>query len=363
MSQPNVLVLGGVGFIGRNLVTYLVENNLAKHVRVVDKVLPSTAFLGNPHAAAFENSIVEYKQCNLTSDAGVAKAFTMEEGKFELVFNLAAETKYGQTEEVYAEKVLTLSKKVAAAAAKFGANKYIEASTAQVYSEGKKASKEESKISPWTNLAKYKLQAENAVKEIDGLPWIIVRPSTVYGPGDVSGLSPRIICGAVYKHLHETMKFLWSGDLRINTVHVRDVCAALWHVSQNAQVKTTWNLSDKGDTTQKKVNKMLEQIFGIKTGFLGAAISSIAKLKLKDVTEEINDKHLKPWADLCRDAEILNTPLTPYIDQELLYNNSLSIDGAAIESTGFSYSVPEVTVDLLKEQIDYYVQQNLFPST
>lgn len=363
MSKPNVLVLGGVGFIGRNLVTYLVENNLAENIRVVDKVLPSTAFLGAPHAAAFESPNVEYKQCNLTSTAGVDKAYTREEGKFELVFNLAAETKYGQTEEVYAEKVLSLSTKVAEAAVKFGANKYVETSTAQVYHEGKKASKEEGKLSPWTNLAKYKLQAEGAIKAIEGLPWVIVRPATVYGPGDISGISPRIICGAVYKHLSETMKFLWSGDLRINTVHVRDVCAALWHLSQNAEVNTTWNLCDKGDTTQKKINKMLEQIFSIKTGFLGAAISSIAKLKLKDVTEEINDKHLKPWADLCRDAGILNTPLTPYIDQELLYNNSLSIDGAAIESTGFSYTVPEVTVDLLKEQIEYYVQQNLFPRT
>ena len=189
-----------------------------------------------------------------------------------------------------------------------------------------------------------------------------MRPAIVYGPGDVSGLSPRVICGAVYKHLKETMKFLWSGDLRINTVHVRDVCSALWLVSQSADLKTTWNLADKNDTTQKKVNKLLESIFGIKTGFFGAAISSIAKLKLKDLTEEINDKHLKPWADLCRDGNIMNTPLTPYIDQELLYNNSLSIDGNAIESLGFSYSHPELTVDLLQEQIDYFVQQNLFPS-
>jgi hypothetical protein len=32
---------------------------------------------------------------------------------------------------------------------------------------------------------------------------------------------------------------------------------------------------------------------------------------------------------------ITNTPLTPYLDQELLYNNSLSVDGSKIESTGY----------------------------
>ena len=65
--KPKVLVLGGVGFIGRNFVQFLVERNLASFVRVVDKVLPPTAFLGKQHKAALEAECVEYKQGNLTS--------------------------------------------------------------------------------------------------------------------------------------------------------------------------------------------------------------------------------------------------------------------------------------------------------
>jgi len=362
MVKPNVLVLGGVGFIGRNLVTYLVNNDLAGYIRVADKVLPTTAYLGSPHKEAFENPIVEFKQCNLANDAGIARAYELADGgKFSFVFNLAAETKYGQTEEVYAEKILTLSTKLAEAAVRFGAGKFVEASTAQVYSEGKKASKEDAKIEPWTGIGKYKLQAENALKQIQGLPLIIVRPATVYGPGDISGISPRIICGAVYKYLGEKMKLLWSGDLRISTVHVRDVCAALWHLANNAQTGTIWNLADKNDTTQDKINTFISSIFGIKTGFYGNMLSSVAKMKLKEVTEEINDKHLKPWSDLCKATSINNTPLTPYIDQELLYNYAYSIDGSAIESTGFRYSHPTMTEDLVREQLQYFVSQNLFP--
>ena len=363
-GKPNVLILGGVGFIGRNLVQHLVENNLANQIRAVDKVLTTTANLGAGHAEAFQAPNVEVMQANLTAVAGIKKAYTPKEGneKFDIVFNLAAETKYGQTTEVYEEKVLGLSQKVAEAAVEFQATKYIEVSTAQVYAVGKKASNESAKIEPWTNLAKYKLLAEEALKQINGLPLIIVRPAIVYGPGDVSGLSPRIITAAVYKYLKEKMKFLWTGDLRMNTVHVRDVCAALWHVSQNADIGTTWNLTDKNDTNQEKINSILETIFGIKTGFLGAMISKAASLKLKMVTEEINDKHLKPWSDLCKNANILNTPLTPYLDQELLYNNNFSIDGSAIESLGFVYRYPTVTEELIREQLEYYVNQNLFPS-
>ncbi|EFA80170.1 NAD-dependent epimerase/dehydratase family protein [Heterostelium album PN500] len=363
MSKPNVLILGGVGFIGRNLVQFLVEKDLAEYIRVVDKVLPATAFLNAAHQAAFGSNKVEYMQGNLTSNASIAKVFTLDGGrKFNYVFNLAGETKYGQTEAVYNEKVFEVSDKCATEAAKVGVDKFVEVSTAQVYEAKKKASKEDGKTDPWTLIAKYKLNAEKKLREIPNLNLVIVRPSVVYGPGDILGISPRIITGAVYKHLAEKMQFLWTGDLRYNTVHVRDVCKALWHVATTAPKGSLFNLSDKGDTDAEMISKILEKIFQIKTGFLGSIVSNLAQLNLKGVCEEANNKHLKPWSDLCKDKGILNTPLTPYIDQELLYNNHLSVDGTAIEATGFKYDYPEITDALVREQIEYFTSQRLFPA-
>ena len=66
-------------------------------------------------------------------------------------------------------------------------------------------------------------------------------------------------------------------------------------------------------------------------------------------TEESNEKHLEPWSVACQRDGITNTPLSPYIDQELLYNRHLHIDPTKIEGTGFKYEVPCVTVELLKE--------------
>lgn len=37
-DKPAVLILGGVGFIGRNLTQFIVEHDLAREVRIVDKV-------------------------------------------------------------------------------------------------------------------------------------------------------------------------------------------------------------------------------------------------------------------------------------------------------------------------------------
>jgi len=190
---------------------------------------------------------------------------------------------------------------------------------------------------------------------------VIIRPSIVYGPGDITGITPRLITGAVYKQLGETMEFLWDKDLRINTVHVTDVCAALWHLCTNGTLGEVYNLVDTNDTDQGSVNKLLESIFKIKTDFMGSIKSKMATaLAMKTVAETANEKHLKPWSDLCKSKGI-QSPLTPYLDEELLYNNSLSVDGTKITKTGFTYKHPHMSEADLRETLDYFIALGFFP--
>lgn len=44
-EKPSVLIIGGLGYIGRFLALYIHKNNLASDVRIVDKVLPQLAWL------------------------------------------------------------------------------------------------------------------------------------------------------------------------------------------------------------------------------------------------------------------------------------------------------------------------------
>jgi len=306
--------------------------------------------------------IVDCKQLNLAREAMVNKAFDDGGIQWDIVVNLAGETKYSQTEEVYKENILDVSVCCATAAAKRNVKKYIEVSTAQVYDSGKKPSSETDKIKPWTKLAKAKFAAEEELRKIKGLNLLIVRPAIVYGPGDITGVTPRLITGAVYKHLGETMEFLWEKDLKINTVHVLDVCAALWFLAQNGQLGEAYNLADSNDTDQGSVNKLLESIFKIKTDFLGFLKSKAATaVAMKTVAETANEKHLKPWSELCKAKGIVNTPLTPYLDEELLYNNSYSVDGGKITKAGFSYKHPNMTEADLRETLNYFVALNFFP--
>lgn len=44
-EKPSVLIIGGLGYIGRFLALHIHKNELASEVRLVDKVLPQLAWL------------------------------------------------------------------------------------------------------------------------------------------------------------------------------------------------------------------------------------------------------------------------------------------------------------------------------
>lgn len=64
-TKPRVLVLGGLGFIGKHLVDYIVKNDLASKVRVVDKTMLEMARLSKAEEELF--SKVECIQANLSN--------------------------------------------------------------------------------------------------------------------------------------------------------------------------------------------------------------------------------------------------------------------------------------------------------
>jgi len=213
-------------------------------------------------------------------------------------------------------------------------------------------------------LAKYRLEAENELRKVKGLPLVVLRPAIVYGPGDLTGITPRIVCAAVYQDRKEEMKFLWGKTLKVNTVHVDDVCKAIWEVCTSTKIKenAVYNLADESDLDQGTLNGMLGEIFAIKVDFLGSMMSNLAKMQLTAVAEEANDKHVPGWTKLCQAKGIVHTPLSPYIDKELLYNNNLSVDGTRIsKDLGFKYDYPKFEKDNLRKVIKGFVSQRIFP--
>ncbi|CAL1300957.1 unnamed protein product [Larinioides sclopetarius] len=360
-TKYRVLILGGCGFIGRHLVDYLISNNLVSKVRVVDKVPPQIAWMNKHHQEVFASPLVEFKSANLINSASCQNAFADDDGPYDFVVNLAAETKMGQTDPVYKEGIVKLSINCAKEAAKQKVKRFIEISSGHVHSSEKTPIKESAKPDPWTVMARFKLQVEEEISTVPDLSYVILRPAIVYGVGDKCGIVPRLVVGAVYKHLGEMMKLLWHKDIKMHTVHALDLCRAIWHACLHGKKGEIYHIVDKGNTTQGKISDIVSDIFNINHDYFGTPMSSLAKMDMTNLVEEINDKHLGPWAEACSKDGIENTPLNPYLHQELLCDKHLNLDGSKFEGTGFAYLVPSITKEKVQEILNDYIAMNIFP--
>lgn len=73
------------------------------------------------------------------------------------------------------------------------------------------------------------------------------------------------------------------------------------------------------------------------------------------VVEEINDKHMTPWAELCQVDDTEHTPLTPYMDEELLRFKHLNVSNQKLKDFRYDLRVPRVTREKIEEVIHRYL--------
>ncbi|RKF74341.1 putative nad dependent epimerase dehydratase family protein [Golovinomyces cichoracearum] len=374
-EKPSVLIIGGLGFIGRFLALYIHENNVASDVRIVDKALPMLAWL----APEFKEACSPEKcmQADASKELSLPRVFDREDGKqWDFVFNCGGETRFSQDDDVYRVRSLALSIAVAKEAAKRGVKAFVELSTGAVYKSSPTPRKEEDKLKPWTRIAAFKLQAEEQIAKIDGLKLIIARIAFVYGDYATQFAASMLTQARVYKHLGEDLKWLWTKDLKVNTAHVKDVSRALWAMADwyAVQGRPRWNeekmgpipifnIVDKGNTNQGKIVEILANIFQIKTGFQGTIASNFARMNIGSVVDDINQKVLGPWAKLLEDAGITRpVPITPFFEKELLNDEDLCMDGSRLEEVvGFTYEYPQITQELLQSTINSYIRMGWWP--
>ncbi|KAM0215820.1 hypothetical protein ACHAPA_001747 [Fusarium lateritium] len=373
-EKPSVLIIGGLGYIGRFLALYIHQNELASDVRLVDKVLPQLAWLAPEFSEACSQD--KFMQADASRPEGLARIFDRADGeKWDYVFNCGGETRYSQEDEVYKLRSLNLSIAVGKEAAKRGVKAFVELSTGMVYKSDSSPSKEGDKLKPWNRIAVFKLQAEEELSKIEGLNLIIVRLPHVYGPYASQWVATALCMARTYQHLEDEMKWLWTKDLRTNTAHIDDVTRALWDIAAWFDAgKSKWdeasmgkipifNIVDGGATSQGTIATIIGDIFKIETGFQGQLISTFARLNLDSVVDDVNDELLGPWADLLADAGITRPgPLTPFMEKELLKDTDLSMDGSRLKTLlGFEYKKPALNKELIEEVIESYKKMNWWP--
>ncbi|KAF3001977.1 hypothetical protein E8E13_007655 [Curvularia kusanoi] len=367
-GKPAVLIIGGLGYIGRHLAKYIHDNQLASEIRLVDKHLPELAWLAPEFKEACSRE--RFMQADASQERSLARIFDREGGKeFDYVFNCGGETRFSQDDKVYELRSHALSMAVGREAAKRKVQCFQELSTGMVYKPEPAPHKETDKLKPWNNQAKWKLKAEEDLAKVDGLNLMIMRIAHAYGPYTGKFLSTALCMARVYQDSGKEMKFLWKEDLRTNTVHIDDVVRALWtgaewYVKQPKKTPAPiYNIVDHGNTSQGTLAKIMRDVFNIETGFHGTLISAFARLNMDHVVDEVNDETLDPWAELQNKAGISqSTPLSPFMEKELLKDTDLSMDGSAFEKdTGFKYTHEKLTKESVEEVIESYKRQGWWP--
>ncbi|KAM3420316.1 hypothetical protein BST61_g3599 [Cercospora zeina] len=383
-SLPAVLVIGGLGYIGRYLAHYIHTNKLASTLRLVDKQLPQLAALAPEHQDACSEA--NFLQADASREHSQDRIFDLAPGPdggkrvFDYVFNCGGETRFSQEDEVYRLRSYQLSLTVGKEAAKRGVKAFVECSTGTVYNPNKTPAKETDKTTkPHTKQAKWKWQAEEELAKIDGLKLVILRFPNVYGPyGGRGWLGTQLALARVYQSREkETMKWLWNGDLRTNTLHVEDAARACWVAaewrSKNDSIPGTtgdtrgslvFNVVDQGQTKQATMAAIIKDVFGIETGFQNALVNTFARLNLEHVVDDVNDDTLDDWADLQEAAGITDKggPLSPFMEKEILRDADLSIDGSRFETVvGFRPQHERITKEEVEAVIESYKTMGWWP--
>lgn len=288
------------------------------------------------------------------------------------MINCGGETRISQPDDVYRLRTHALSVALGKEVARRGIRAFVECSTAHVYKGDNKAHKETDAPKPALLLAKWKLSAEEDLKNIPNLNLCILRFPYVYGEYDTSSLLTSPICmGRAYKELDKSLTFLYAKDQSMNTVYVGDAVRALftaaeWRANQAdgpSPPSNTFNIVDHNNTSKGDFTDALSRTFQIECGFLGTMMTHFAKLNQEEVLDELNEESLQVWSELIQEKGITRPgPISPFLEREILKDSALCVDGSLFEkTTGFTYLKEKPDADWIQAVVNSYERMNWWP--
>ena len=241
------LVTGANGFLGRHLVAHLCERG----ARVRAAVLPAD------DAGGLARAGVEVVRADLTAPDSLPALF---DGSVERVFHLAAVCNFSTPYAVLRRVNVDGVERLTALALAAGVRVFVQMSSTSVYGPYRgEPFVEGAPRRPQDDYGRSKRDGEDVVwsRVRDGLPAIVLRPCTVYGPGCTDG------AGKVFSRPTSLGAIPGSGRQRLANVRVEDVAAAAEHLAQRAEaIGQAFNLADDSRPTIAEALALAAAAFG-----------------------------------------------------------------------------------------------------
>ncbi len=251
----NILVTGGAGFIGSNLIDSFISQNY--DVSVLDNL--SSGSINNINTkAVFHKISIEEKD-------KIFKLFS--EDKFEIVFHLAAVPAISSSREKALKEFQTTITGIInllKAASKIKLKKFIYFSSAAVYSQNAKLPIiENSQTDPISYYGLSKFVGECLVLQlckINKIPYIIFRPANVYGPRQrTDGEGGAITSFIGQLSSNQNIKINGNGKKTRDFIFVDDVINACM-LAIKSNLSGVFNLGTSKETSIIDLAKHLQEI-------------------------------------------------------------------------------------------------------
>ena len=324
------LVTGAAGFMGRHLVEYLVS--LGVRVRATARPRKDTSF--------FDSLGVEYVGADLTQPGTLPPLF---EGGVDRFFHLGAICNFSTPyRKLHPTNVLGVER-ITKLALDAGVKKYIHVGSTSVYGPYRGTPfTEDSPRNPQDNYGRSKRDGENVVwrRIEEGLPAIITRPCTVYGPACTDG------AGKAFSRPTSITAIPGSGRQILSNVRAEDVAAAVEHLSHlDDAVGQAFNIVDDSRPTVEQALTIAARTFGAKPPTLHLPVAAV---KLSARIVGITSRMRGRIPDLEYDA-------VRYLCDDYVVDNS------RLRNTGYKFIYPDFE-ESMKQLGEWYRESQVATS-
>ncbi len=253
MPTEKILITGANGFVGSHLVDEALGRNLQVYAGV--RANSNLEFLTNPRI----------KFCDVNFENEKAIRALLEKERFDYIIHNAGVTR-SNTNAGYFNVNVEYTQRLAKVAASltYPIKKFVFISSIEAYGSADKTAEgfvdESTPPSPRTTYGQSKQRAEQTLKNIVGLPWIILRPTAVFGPRERDLFE---LFKTIKKFRIEPI--VGSPHIKYTFVYVKDLVRVTLDATLSPLHSRGYFVSDGRIHKMKNFTRYIAQSLGVKT--------------------------------------------------------------------------------------------------